>query len=162
MTHRELCLQAADWLLGQQSIDLVAWELKVRPFVYDVVGITSKATAKQKRYAVIECKRTRADLLQDLRAGKMQKYATKASHCYLAGTPEAFAMPKNTVEGALADLSDKGLPANWGVLLLEPGQVTCLRSPQRIRPTNVLTCKSLTRKIARSYMYRTLYGSFGT
>ncbi len=160
MTHRELCAQAAKWLLEQQNIDLVAYELRVKPFVFDCIGITSKSKCADRRYAVIEVKRTRADLLQDLRAGKMQKYAQKASHCYLAGTSEALGLDKHPKAQVLEDLSNRGLPANWGVLVFTGDTCKALRNPRRIRPVNVVTARAITRRIARSYMYRVLYGSF--
>lgn len=66
----------------------------------------------RSRVVVVEVKRTRADLLADLREGKMLGYGANATHAYLAATPEAL--------GALEDLEARRLPTSWGVLELRP------------------------------------------
>jgi hypothetical protein len=123
------------------------------------------------RLAVAEVKRTRADLLGDLRAGKLLKYQAQASHCYLAAHVEALGVEQNTMhrpgvrEEALHDLEMRGLPRTWGVLVLTNRwrrgknwiHVESWRNPKRL-PTVVTESDrhNVTRQIARSLAYRVL------
>ncbi len=147
-SHRDLCIQVARYLLAQQANKLVFWELRVGRSVFDVIALNPKT----KRFVVCEVKRTRADLLADLRAGKMLKYAAKASHCYLALTPEALG------KDSLEDLKTKGLPTSWGVLLVRPGGIESLRGARALNPVDARTIAALVYKIAVSYCWRTLDG----
>ena len=132
---------------------MVATELGWFDSVFDVVGCTVNPRSKLK-ITVIETKRTRADLTQDLRKGKMLKYDKHASHCYLAATVQA--LNYSSVEQTLADLADKGLPVHWGVLLLTHNQVICLRSARKHSDVHPLSHQRLIASIARSYMYKYL------
>lgn len=157
--HRQLCKLAAQWLLDQYYIDLVSWELKYVGGVYDVLGLSSKDTYKEKKLVAIEVKRTRADLLQDLRRKKMLRYQRRATHCYLAGTPEALRAGRLSNREVINDLRKKGLPVHWGVLLLPTqgsGPIKVLRGARRHKHVRQKTLRDLTRQIARSFMYRVL------
>lgn len=156
MTHRQLCKTAASWLLKQRSIDLVTWELKYIGGVYDVVGLSTSPTTQQLRLCAIEVKRTRSDLLKDLRTRKILKYQKRATHCYLAATPEALLLHKLTAKETIKDLQSRGLPKHWGVLCFINNEVKVLKAPQRNKTIRNITVQKLTRKIARSYMYRIL------
>ena len=156
-THRDYCKQTAFWLLEQSGIDLVSWELKYVRGVYDVIGVTSKEYARVKKLVAIEVKRTRSDLLQDLRKRKMLKYEARATHCYLAATPEALRLHKLTTPEALADLKTRGLPTYWGVLVLTNNPlkpIRVLRGARKHKSVQSSTIRTLTRKIGRSWMYR--------
>ena len=158
-THRQLSKIAAEWLLNQYYIDLVTWELKYVGGVYDVIGLSSNEKSKEKKVVAIEVKKTRSDLLQDLRKRKMLKYEKRATHCYLAATAEAFRANKFSNREILADLKKKGLPQHWGVLLL-PSQGNTkprvLRGARKHKSVRITTIRTLTRKIARSFMYRVM------
>lgn len=156
------------------------WERdRPRAGIYDAVGVTCPqrharglewATARGKRkpprprLQIVEVKRTRSDLLSDLRAGKMLKYEQLATHCLLAVVPDAVVIrqqqlasdrPRHTqILDALADL---GLPTRWGVAVFYTGGPSILRQPRRL-PT-VVTDADRARVItavARSLMYRGL------
>jgi hypothetical protein len=145
------------WLLDQAYIDLVSWEMRFNRGYVDAIGITSHPRAKQKKISVIEVKRTRSDLLQDLRKQKMLKYERTASHCYLAATTDALAFPKKTKAEVLADLKARGLPVYWGVLMFCPdGKIEVIRGSRRKQPASSRSITMLIRKIARSWMYRVL------
>lgn len=157
LSHRDLCSLAAQWLLDQSYIDLVSYEIKFNRGYVDAIGITSHPRAKQKKIAVVEVKRTRSDLLADLRKKKMLKYERTASHCYLAATCDALMFPKKDKKQVLDDLKAKGLPTYWGVLMFHPsGKIQVLRGSKRKQPANSRSITMLIRKIARSYMYRVL------
>lgn len=158
-THRQLCKLAASWLLDQRSIDLVTWEMRYVGGVYDVIGLTSKEKTKEKRLVAIEVKRTRSDLLQDLRKKKMLRYQRRATHCYLASTAAALRTDKFTNKQVINDLRKKGLPTHWGVLLLPDspkGKIKVLRGSRRHKHVRSKTLRDLTRRIARSFMYRVM------
>lgn len=119
------------------------------------------------RIVVIECKRTRSDLLADLREGKMLGYERTGTHCALAATPEALRItfprmwePVGVAE-ALADLADRGLPTTWGVLVVVPRghhdptpTLLRLRDDTRIRAATVGEVRLWQDRIARSLAYR--------
>lgn len=158
-SHRDLCKISARWLLDQYYIDLVSWELKYQRGVYDVLGLTSKPRSKEKKLVAIEVKRTRADLLQDLRKKKMLKYERRATHCYLAATSEALRADKFSNQEILKDLKAKGLPSYWGLLLLPTtgnAAPKVIRGARRHKTIRTITLRTLTRRIARSFMYRVL------
>jgi len=140
------------------------WGRGRRGGVADVVAITSSWRKPGARIAVAEVKRTRADLLQDLRAKKMLKYQVGSSHCYLAATAEALRSSKLTAKEIIADLTTKGLPKNWGILELKPdGQtIRVLRGARSREKPKAQRIAALTRKIARSFCYRVLAGKFNS
>lgn len=135
------------------------------------------------RIAIAEVKRTRSDLLADLRAGKLLRYAEVATHLYLAATDEALGLAagerptRERTARVLTELGELGLPKGWGVLRLRvweqrphrdladltPGwhvQVDPLRTPGRqIEDAPPAARAYWTDRIARSLLYRTLGGS---
>ena len=97
-----------------------AWRTAGRGGPYTVPPVYAVA---RPRVVVIEVKRTRSDLLGDLRAGKMLHYQNgPASHWYLCGTAEALG------EGGLGDLAERGLPLRWGVLSADRYGVQTIRA----------------------------------
>lgn len=159
-THRELSKAVAAWMLSQPWCEVVCWELKYAPrALVDVLALSSPR-AKELKVAVCEVKKTRSDLLQDLRAKKMLKYQKGATHCYLAATPEALCAEKKDRKAILADLSTRGLPSQWGVLLIRGEEIQVLRNPTRLDTITVTRILTLTRKIAKSFCYRLLSNVF--
>lgn len=159
-SHRDLCVLAASWLLSQPWCDLTCWEMRYRKGVVDAIGISSSMRAKDRRVVAVEVKRTRADLLQDLRAQKLLKYERGSSHCYLAATPEALCLDKGKAH-VLKDLTTKGLPKHWGILVLGEKPYV-LRNPRRINTIQPATIAALNRKIAKSFCYRVLGDRFNS
>jgi hypothetical protein len=170
MNHRQICHSVASWLLKQQAIQLVSWELALDVGVLDVIGITTKNKKYPTRVVVAEIKRSRADLLQDLKKKKMLKYEARATHCYLAVTADCLWTPSELAAGAhlsptastqaLEFLASKGLPSYWGVLVPHPrtpDDWICMR-PARATGTRVTeaTSAAIIKKIALSFMYRIL------
>jgi hypothetical protein len=156
-SHRDLCNLAAIWLLDQSNIQLVAVETKFYSGIADVLGITTKETSTNKDIVVIEVKRTRADLLQDLNKGKMLKYIKRSTKCYLAATSEALNLDKLTIQESIKDLESRGLPKDWGVLLLPSSgkDITrVLRNGRRRDQAKPASLRYLITKIALSYMYK--------
>ncbi len=127
-SHRDLAKIAASHCLKQGWCKVVAWELAFNDGIADCIGI-SLGSSPSARITVVEVKRTRADLLQDLKAGKMLKYQDNATHCVLAATKEALGLNKLTVKQALAELRKLGLPKTWGVWVLP---TTGKRKPRSI------------------------------
>lgn len=136
------------------------------------------------RIAIAEVKRTRPDLLADLRAGKLLRYAEVATHLYLAATDEALGLAagerptRERTARLVADLGELGLPRGWGVLRLRTWQqatsrhdehegrlawhvaVDPLRAPARQLEDAPPGARAYwTDRIARSLLYRTLGGS---
>lgn len=150
MNHRELCREASRWLLDQTRIDLVSFEIGWKNSVFDAVGITlPNKNVVEPRICIIEVKRTRTDLLADLRAKKMLKYEPHASHCYLALGPDF-----NT--SILQELPALGLPPHWGVILFQGSEFKSIRAARSIRKVTQSELSTLTKKIALSYMHRVL------
>lgn len=195
-THRDLARGVARWLLNQSHTDAVCWELGGRQVEgghlggggqLDAVGLSTvahldkhRAMAKHRNSLLpggrgkgpkpwiraVEVKRTRPDLLQDLRAGKLLRYECQATHCYLAATAEALG------DDGPEQLTARGLPRTWGVLKLKPMilvptrwrkterrhvAVEVVRSPRRL-PTQVTDehLHELAADIARSMAWRLL------
>lgn len=88
----------AAFLSSQRRPDGAALVARTVPGVHARKGVP--------RVTVLEVKRTRSDLLSDLRKGKMQAYSRVATHCYVAATPEALAG------------GTPGLPEDWGIVEL--------------------------------------------
>lgn len=113
------------------------------------------------RLQIIEVKRTRADLLGDLRAGKMLKYERLASHCVLAGSADAFGVKPHeaATPRILDDLASRGLPKHWGVARFYGSSLMMIRNPRRL--ATVITPEdrdAVVSRIARSMVYRVLGG----
>jgi hypothetical protein len=155
MTHRNLCIEVGRWFIGQSWCQLTGWELKYNFGFADVVALTLRDKDPNRRIAVAEVKRTRSDLLQDLNKKKLLKYEKGTTHCYLAATPEALRLDKVSEQECLEDLTKLGLPKSWGVLVIDQG-VRSIRSAREINKPNLLRIKALTKRIARSHMYRML------
>ena len=154
--HRDLCKLATAWLLKQSWCDLACYELKVGRGFADAIGI-SRPRARTHRITIIEVKRTRSDLLQDIRTKKYLKYESQATHCYMAGTTEAFG--NKTTNQIYVDLKNRGFPDHWGILIFDSkNEIHCLRSAKAHRKITYTKIKSLTRKIAKSFCYRVLQG----
>lgn len=144
VTHRQLCRAVAGWFARQKWCEVVCWEVAGpsvpdpsrswygvmrhhegrRGTVLDAVGL-SDPTAAGGRIGVAECKRTRADLLSDLRSGKMLDYARMpgVSHLYLAVTLEVLGIDVRPGYGVAAEqvtarAEELGLPAGWGLLIV--------------------------------------------
>jgi hypothetical protein len=156
-SHRDLCKLATEWLLKQSWCDVACYELKIGRGFADAIGV-SKDKAKSHRVTIVEVKRTRSDLLQDLRANKYLKYEQRSTHCYLAATAEAYG--NKTDNQILVDLKNRGVPDHWGLLRFGPrGGITCIRSAKAHRRTTATAVRSIVRKIARSLAYRALQGT---
>lgn len=116
--HRTLCRIMAWWFSKQPWCDIYCWELAYNDGFVDAIGITSVLSKdSQPKIAIAEVKRTRADLLADIRSKKMFKYMANTTHCYLAGTAEAL-LWNDGDHSVVETLSNLGLPSTWGVLLL--------------------------------------------
>jgi hypothetical protein len=158
MTHRDLCVEVVRWFIAQPWCQLAGWEISYNYGFADAVGITLRDKDPNKRIAVAEVKRTRSDLLHDLNKGKLLKYEKGTSHCYLAATPEALRLDKVTEAACLEELTKLGLPKSWGVLVIDQG-VRSIRSARSINKVNLLRTRAITKRLARSHMYRMLNGS---
>lgn len=156
MSHRDICIAVAAWVLSQPHTGLVAWEIKLGRSILDVLGVSTKRS-NDPRITVCECKRTRSDLLSDLKKQKLLKYQTHGTHYYLAATPEALRLDKLSTSEVLGDLHDRLLPVHWGVLsVASDGFIRVLRAAKRHRPTPGNSIVSLTKKMARQHMYNRL------
>lgn len=115
---------------------------------------------KPPRITVVECKRTRSDLLSDLKAGKMLKYEGVATHCYLCCLPQVFCtIPPGTSRAKrkkmiLEDLHKKGLPTHWGLLEVTEKATVALKSARKIQTLDVVDLQIMAEFIARSWMFR--------
>lgn len=158
LSHRDLCVKVGRWFIGQPWCQLMGWEITYNTGFADVVAISLKE--KKRRVAVAEVKRTRSDLLQDLNKKKLLKYELGSSHCYLAATKEALRLNKISKEACLKELTELGLPKAWGVLVIdtEYETVESIRSAQQINEPTLPRLRLLTKRIARSHMYRMLNG----
>lgn len=106
------------------------------------------------RVVIVECKRTRADLLGDLRARKLLKYQDTATHLYLAATPTALGGRDRS--SALMDLQSRGLPAAWGVLEVRGQDVVSLRPSRAVRPATAGDVWVTALTIGRSLSHRSV------
>lgn len=125
--------------------------------------------ARPLRVSVVECKRTRSDLLSDLRVLKMLKYEGVASHCYLCCHPDAFCKVEGRItlsankKMILEDLSQKGLPKHWGVLVCgdRSGEVYSFRNAKKIQERDEVNVRVMADHIARSWMFRSMKTGLG-
>lgn len=153
-THRDLCYLCMDWLLGQSWSDSACVELKLGRSFADAVGVC-KPRARPKRVTIVECKRTRSDLLQDLRKGKYRKYERNSTHCYIAGTSEAFRGMLD--KQIIFDLKNRKVPDYWGILkITDQGDIVCIRKARAHKTITTAQINAIVRKIARSLSYRTI------
>jgi hypothetical protein len=150
MTHTDLTLVALDWLIRRNGIGYALPEVALpgdagRP---DAVGFDCDLFGDHKAPAdlwAIEAKNVRVNLEQDLRSGKMLRYATVASRCVLLVNESAVDIParaRRTSEAdglILAKLGALGLPDDWGVILQRvnrsgvPYTVSVIRKSTRLR-----------------------------
>lgn len=156
------------------------WKNEPKASVFDAVAVTDQSRYEQRlvwakgkkkrppkpRLHVVEVKRTRADLLSDLRAQKMLKYEALATHCSLAATAQALGIDEGKSWGldrqaVCGALEMKGLPRHWGVVVLvnqgnrmDPFTVR----PARRLPTTIVPDDRtrLIANIARSMVFRVL------
>lgn len=198
MTHRDLCRDAARWLLDQRWCHAAGYEIRGGGGVLDAVGVSSPvdeiagdaeyderdrveaawrlahdrwiaagcqgeppAVAPgtspvpmsdrlgRPRIVVVEVKRTRRDLLADLRAGKMLRCQLDGSACYLMLDAE-IAMP-------LEELAALGLPEFWGVLAFHDAPLVVRRAKLH-REVTVGQVRMWTYRIGRSLSYRVVGG----
>jgi hypothetical protein len=158
-SHRRLCELVAKWTLKQNIYDICSWELQWNGGFVDVIALTSPLKPNP-RITSIEVKRTRSDLIADVTKGKLLKYEQGSTHCYLAGTKEAFGLDKQTTkEIAIKRLTELGVPPYWGLLLLptkgssKPKLLRTAKQFGKIIPNLQL---DLTIQIAKSFAHRIL------
>lgn len=119
------------------------------------------------RVAVFEVKRTRSDLLGDLRRGKMLRYEVAATHCYLAVGPDV--LRGDWYGGTWAEqVTELGLPKHWGILSVKAWKgyrdgvmrvnATSVRPARRIRPTTAALVWPACTTIAKATSYKLLRG----
>jgi hypothetical protein len=129
---------------------LASFEISLGEGIADVIAVGKSIDPK---LAIIEVKRTRADLLQDLRAKKYLKYEKNSTHVYLACTAEAF---KYTGDDLFEDLQKRGVPKKWGLLLITPSDIIVLRKASAHRAMQRDVFQTAIRKIAKSLCYKQL------
>lgn len=131
-----------------------------------------KRHGARPRVVVVECKRTRADLQADLRAGKLRRYEVAATHCWLLATDEALAAgraPRGSRYRAGGDPYDaatlhrlraEGLPDSWGVLTLPAGSQVPheLRDARRLRTVEGWEVRAWADRMLASMCYRVVRG----
>lgn len=203
VTHRQLQHAATKWLLKQAWCDLAGWEIDSLDAVgvqtlgwqlvrevqrdmqirnrQDAADAGRSYLPQVRRYPsprvqIVEVKRTRSDLLQDLKRGKMLTYEPRATHCVLAVTDEAMlhkghpnSWTKDEQVRYFNALADLGLPVSWGICRFKlwttreghPAiETVCLRRPRAtpLREGLVLGDyrQRITESIARSLVYRVL------
>jgi len=161
ITHRTLCHQIAKYLYGYYWCDIVGYEVAYNKGFADVLGITIRSRIARPRIVVVEVKRTRADLLQDLRKRKLLKYERNSTHCYLAGTAEALNTRQlRTNRAVIQDLRALGLPDNWGILhitksskndckVIRDAQPMSLPSPKRLEDLTIQINRSLLSRLIK-------------
>lgn len=157
-THRSLCIAAARWLLGRPGLDLACWELKYNRGFVDAIAVSTKRRTKNKKICIVEVKRTRSDLLQDLNKGKLLKYEKGSTHCYLAATIEALRLNTLNEKQCIEDLTSRGLPSHWGILVYSPdgNMLRSIRKVKKLRNAHKLTLQSIITRIGKSFMYKAL------
>jgi hypothetical protein len=105
---------------------------------------------------VVECKRTRSDLLADLRAGKLRRYEAAATECYLLATMPALGIDAYMgLTDAERDHAAPGLPGEWGILTVSPrGGVYPIRNAERIREPDEWEIQAWADRMLASYTFR--------
>ncbi len=156
-THRDICVATGVWLLQQYWCDLAAVEIAFATGIGDAIGISSSPKKQSQRLTLCECKRTRSDLLSDLRAKKLLKYEAEATHCILVATKEAYLWKQDkTKADVLNDLKEKGLPDHWGIAVIEGSEITLLRKPKKIQALTQEKKNEIVLRVAKSYCYKYL------
>lgn len=137
MTHFDLCVEVTRWAVHCSWCDGAAPEVNLDArVVCDVLAYGFEPESVR----IVEVKRTRADLLADLRVAKMTtKYPPRCNYAYLALGPELAPprLKRAERQAILAELGDLGLPPTWGVLRVAPGTergCESLRSARRVEP----------------------------
>jgi hypothetical protein len=158
-SHRRLCEIVAKWSLKQKIYDICSWELQWNNGFVDVIALTSPLKSNG-RITSIEIKRTHSDLIADVTKGKLLKYELGSTHCYLAGTKEAFNITNTTSKKEVINkLTEMGVPKYWGLLLLptkgnaKPKMFRPARQFGKLLPNIQL---DLTIQIAKSFAHRIL------
>lgn len=173
LTHDDLCLHGLGWATSQSWTRLAAHEValdvprwwyleRLRPGRrVRARGRADVIAVGQDRIAIIEVKRTRADLLSDLRSGKMIDCYGWATHCYLLLGPAVADTSRD-------ELTELGLPRSWGVLRVrhertvdprfgrESDGVRSTRSARRQRDVRDGELEKLGQAIGRSLSWRVL------
>ena len=140
------------------------------PHPYNAEGVAEVRTAwidkyrqeKAKRLSgpgqivVVECKRTRSDLLADLRAGKLRRYEAAATECYLLASMPALGINAHTsLTDAERDHAAPGLPPEWGILTVSPrGGVYPIRPATRLREPDEWETQAWADRMLASYTFR--------
>jgi hypothetical protein len=156
-SHRQLTKIMAAWLLKSQSIDLVCWEMAYNTGIVDCIGISSKISTRKTKIIAVEVKRTRADLLQDLRKQKMLKYEPNSTHCILAISHKVF--KSNDKKDIKTELKELGLPNSWGIVILPSNRYFepyMIKRPKTLGQATSQGIHKLTRQIARSFCNKSL------
>lgn len=160
-THYDLCMEATRWAVHQRWCTFAAPEVDLYGAQADVLALGLSPLCVR----IIEVKRTRSDLLADLRERKMQrKYDSRATHTYLALGPDVIAeRPQRQV----IELTELGLPRWWGVLQIYPesprGAFTLRRPRAKMlhgdtKPLTKRHVDGLTKSLGRSMTWRLLRG----
>lgn len=179
--RREFYASVEHMPVGGERYRLCAehWKTEPKASVFDAVAVSDQARHEQRiawangakrkappkpRLHIVEVKRTRADLLSDLRAGKLLKYERLGTHCSLAATPEALAVDEGSAwdvdrQAVCGELEHLGLPRHWGVVLLrgEHFEPFTLRPARRLQTVIIPDDRArLISSIARSMVHRVL------
>jgi len=115
---------------------------------------------KNLRIGVIEVKRTRQDLLADLREQKMLRYEQVGTCCWLAAHADALKcepkgmLSREEAREILHKLTELGLPSTWGVLVLRHRGWYTLRPTKHVRQADPAVMRLWQERIARSLVYR--------
>lgn len=143
-SHFDLCLCGVRWAMNG-SWDVAAPEVHLDTAVADVLLVDAN------RVGIIEVKRTRSDLLSDLRAKKMLKYTSRTTHLWLLLGPE--------IDISVAKLTELGLPTHWGILRASVGGVVTSRRTARRHSDEPKRKRDYRRKATRSLTWRALKAS---
>lgn len=148
--HFDLCIDVLRWAVRQGWCDVAAPEVDLDGAVADVLALGDG------QIRIIEVKRTRADLLADLRARKMvRKYPPRSTHCALALGPDVI--DGRSSREVLAELEALGLPASWGVLRICPGKswgADSIRAVRRHGDQPEGRHRAMARALGRSLVWR--------
>ena len=215
LTHTEAAKAVAAWLLLKQRYQAATWEVGGPPVVtgtrtrpvpvrnvdgiygwedkeeevrrgtqLDAVGVESRPDRKPG-LAIVEVKVSRADLLADLRAGKMLRYRQlDPTKLYLAFTPAVIGLnpygwPLDEAErpdfehvagvrrskiAALVAELESVLPTSWGLLFVRRWsaangrpEVDVIRAAKR-QPAEALDVAQWVGRVAARYSYQALAG----
>lgn len=150
ITHRDLCHTATIWLLNKPYITVAGWEITRAKGIVDAAAVSMRS----KRIYIVECKRTRNDLLQDLNSKKLLKYQSASTHCYLLATKEAYALNKLSTIEVIDELTTRGLPSHWGILLYDNNKITVIRKCTQHGKITETSLNKLLYSIAKANQFR--------